>query len=96
MLAQDQFAENDRLDSQRAYSLFLAALNSALGEDAGAGIYDGQLTNPVGQNQILNISTGTATQGRAATVNATVAGHTLSVPMVLIVGAGLWLLLRRK
>ncbi|MCM2250841.1 MAG: hypothetical protein NDJ19_00640 [Ramlibacter sp.] len=94
-MTQDEFAANDAQDAARFYSLFLAAAHSALGVDLGAPAYDGPITNPVGQNQVLNISTGTAVQGQAATVRTTVLGQTFSLPLVLVLGAGAWWLLRR-
>lgn len=85
---------NDQLDRQRIYSLFTGFVSNALGVDPGPTAYDGSLTNLPGQHSVLNISTGTATQGQAASVSANLAGVQLTLPMILVVAVGGWYLLK--
>lgn len=99
LTAQQQFAQNDQEDQLR-YA-FAHMVSTALGIDTGASPYDrayggAGIYGPTGQNQIFSITTGTATQGQpAAPVHFNIAGYQVSVPMLLVIGAGAWFLLRK-
>lgn len=95
MTAAEQFAENDRLDRLRMWAVFNGIAGAALGVDPGPSGVAEPLTNPVGQYQVFNVTTGTAPQGGAATVTTTVAGKSFTLPMIVAVVGAAWLLFRR-
>lgn len=91
----DAFATNDQEDSQRMWRVFQGLAGSALGIDQGAADSALPLTNPVGQFQVLNVTTGTATQGQAATATVTVAGKSITLPALALIVAAAWFFLKR-
>jgi hypothetical protein len=91
----DTFTTNDALDRQRAFNIFAGIAGQAFGIDPGPGAYDaaGSITNPVGQHQILNVSTGSAVQGQAGAggvVSANIGGLQFSLPSLVVLAAGAW------
>lgn len=95
MLTEQQFEANDADDRQRLYWVMSGLAAAALGVDPGPSPYDqGALGSRPGQNQVFSVTTGTAPQGQAA-VTANIAGYQVTLPILLLIGAGAWLLLRR-
>lgn len=95
MFTDAQFVANDDLDRQRLYLVLSGLAGAALGVDPGYGSTDAMtLGSRPGQHQVLSVSTGTAPQGTAA-VTANLGGMQITLPMVLIVGAAAFFILRK-
>lgn len=84
---------SDAEDRMRAYYLFSGLAGLALGVDPGAAPYDnvGSIFGPARNQQVFAVSS----NNTAGTVTATAGGYSLSLPMLLVIGAGAWLLLRK-
>lgn len=95
MFSDAQFVANDDLDRQRAYLVIAGLAGAALGVDPGyIGTDAHRLGSLPGQHAVLSVTTGTAPQGQAA-VTASIGGYSLTLPVLLVLAGGAWLLLRK-
>lgn len=98
MLTEQQFDANDQLDRERIYLVLAGLAGAALGVDPGAVPYDQTRLSslPNGQpNQFFSVASVPAANGQPAAVQATVAGRQFNIPVLVLVGVGAWLVLRK-
>lgn len=98
MLTEQQFDANDQLDRERIFNVLAGFAGVALGVDPGAVPYDEWRlsSRPEGQpNHLFSITTAPVIAGQPAAVTANVGGQRFTVPVLVLLGLGAWLVLRK-